>query len=120
MIADIFYLIFILTITVTACFIRKKKIVRGFHTHTFTSHHPGPPASIVFGFAKNRCAHIFSLLSPVWAASVLFNFYLKVKQRFSVWGFTKNASFMFFHGGIWSRYSEINKIKTKKDLSFRK
>ena len=36
MIADIFYPIFTLTIIVLACFIRKKKIVRGFRTHAFT------------------------------------------------------------------------------------
>ena len=60
------------------------------------------------------------IASLIWAASVLFNFYLKEKQGFSVWGFTKNTSFMSFHRGIWWRYSEINKIKTRKDLSSQK
>ena len=75
MIADIFYPIFILTITILACFIRRKsKIVQGFAYTLSPRHRPGPPAglnaplrptaSIVFGFAKTRCAHIFSVLSP--------------------------------------------------------
>ena len=71
MIADIFYPIFNLTIIILAYFIRKKsKIVQGFaYTHS-PRHCPGPPGgpqtpvSTVFGFAKNRCAHIFSVLSP--------------------------------------------------------
>ena len=55
-----------------------------------------------------------------WAAWALFNFYVKQKQRFSVWTFTGNASFISFHRGIWSRYSEINKFKRNKGLSFQK
>ena len=77
MIADIFYPIFTLTITIVVCFIRKDaKLFSDLHTRV----HQGialdpfgglkassrPPASIVFGFAKNRCAHIFSVLSPGW------------------------------------------------------
>ena len=38
----------------------------------------------------------------VWAACVLFNFYIKQKQKFSVWSFTENATFISFHEGIWS------------------
>ena len=49
-----------------------------------------------------------------------FNFYLKQKQRFSIWSFTENANFISFHGRILSRYSEINKFKTSKDLTFQK
>ena len=82
MIADIFYPIFTLMITILACFIRKKKrkIVLGICTLMFTkvlpwtpwrggegglTARPGPPSfSIVFGFSKNRCAHIFSVSSP--------------------------------------------------------
>ena len=30
------------------------------------------------------------------------NFYLKQKQKFPVWKFTENASFISFHEGIWS------------------
>ena len=56
----------------------------------------------------------------IWAAWALFNFYLKHKQRFLVWSFTENVSFISFHGGIWSRYSEINKFKTSIGLSFHK
>ena len=33
----------------------------------------------------------------VWAAWVLFDFYLKQKQRFLVWDFTENANFTSFH-----------------------
>ena len=72
MIADIFYPISTVTITVLAYFSRKK-IVQGLCTHAFTRTSPWalweltalpiPPAVIVFGFAKNRCAHIFSVLS---------------------------------------------------------
>ena len=55
-----------------------------------------------------------------WAARALFNFYLKQKQRFSVRSFIENASFISFHRRIWSRYSEINKFKRSKGLSFQK
>ena len=48
----------------------------------------------------------------IWSAWALPNFHLKQKQEFSVWNFTENASFISFHGGILSRYSEINKFKT--------
>ena len=67
MIADIFYPIFTLTITVLAYF-----NVWGFRTDIFTKAFPWgpegltatsrPPAAIVFGLAKNRCAHIFPVL----------------------------------------------------------
>ena len=67
-----FYPIFTLSITVLACFIRKKKNV-GYAPTPSTGHYPGhsgefqlpprPPAAILFGFSKNRCAHIFSVLS---------------------------------------------------------
>ena len=40
MIADIFYPIFTLTITVLACFTQKNKVVRGFHTHDFIKASP--------------------------------------------------------------------------------
>ena len=71
MIADIFYPTFILAITVLSCFIQKK-LFGGFAPTPSTSCRPGPgvtapprpPAAIVFGFAKNRCTHIFSALSP--------------------------------------------------------
>ena len=57
MIADIFYPILTLTITALACFIQKKK------KHLGALPPPGhlldPLAAIVFGFAKNQCAHIF-------------------------------------------------------------
>ena len=77
MIADIFYPILTLKITVLAYFIRKKetKLFVGFSPTPSTGHHPGhsgeltapprPPVAILFGFSKNRCAHIFFVLSPV-------------------------------------------------------
>ena len=43
----------------------------------------------------------------IWAAWVSSNYYLKEKQRFSVWSFTENTSFIPFLGGIWCRYSEL-------------
>ena len=46
----------------------------------------------------------------VWAPWVLFNFYLKQKQRFAGWNFTKNYNLISLHGRILSRYSEINKF----------
>ena len=73
MIADIFYPISTLTITVLAYFIRKKKCLGALHSrlHQGTTLDPlgltappRPPAAIVFGFVRNRCAHIFSVLSP--------------------------------------------------------
>ena len=69
MIADIFYLIFTLMITVLVCFIQKK-LFGGFTPMTSPwtpwglTVPPRPPAAIVFGFTKNRWAHIFSALSP--------------------------------------------------------
>ena len=77
MIADIFYPIFTLTITTLACFTRKKlKLFRGFSPTPSPRHcprpsggltaPPSPPALIVFDFAKNQCAHIFSVLSLVF------------------------------------------------------
>ena len=63
-------------ITVLAYCIRKKTKLFGSSTPTPSPRHrpepPGgltapsrPPPAIVFGFAKNRCAHIFSVLSPM-------------------------------------------------------
>ena len=69
MIADILYPILTLTITVLNYF-----NVWGFHTDIFTKALPWgpggltatpiPPAAIIFGLVKNRCTHIFPLLSP--------------------------------------------------------
>ena len=56
----------------------------------------------------------------IWAGWVLFSFYLKQKQRFSVWSFTENASFISFNAGIWYVYSEMNKFEISKDLTFQK
>ena len=73
MIADIFYPIFTLTITISVCFIpTKKKLFGGFFTRLSLwipwglTAPPAPPAAIAFGFAKNQCAHIFSVLPPAW------------------------------------------------------
>ena len=49
-----------------------------------------------------------------------FYFLFAQKQWFLAWSFTENASFISVHVGIGSRYSEINKFKTRKDLSFPK
>ena len=74
--ADIFYPIFTQTITILVCFIREKKakLFRRFAPTHSPRHWPGPhvgltacprhSASIVFGFSKNWCTHIFSVLSP--------------------------------------------------------
>ena len=65
MVADIFYPIFTLKITVLACFVQKQTNVGGFAptmaspwTPWWAYSSPIPPA------AKKRCAHIFSGLSP--------------------------------------------------------
>ena len=55
----------------------------------------------------------------VKGAWVLFDFYLKQKQSYSVWSLTENINFIPFHGRILSRYSQINKFKTGKDLIFK-
>ena len=60
------------------------------------------------------------IIFVVWAARIFSNFYLKQKQRHSVWSFTENAVFISFHGRILSRYSAINTFKTSKDLIFQK
>ena len=75
MITDNFYPIFTLAITILACFIQKtKKKKKNWGASTLQGYLLGPrkgltatprsPAAIVFGFAINRCAHIFSVLSP--------------------------------------------------------
>ena len=76
MIAEIFYPIFTLSIIILVFYTKKKKkLFRGSHPRL----HQGitldlmvggltaPPrtaVAIVFGFSKNPCAHIFSVLSP--------------------------------------------------------
>ena len=72
MIADIFYPICTLTITILACFTRKKKtkIVWGFVSMLSPGHHPRPPGGWGGVTAPpqtpscNRYTHIFSVLSP--------------------------------------------------------
>ena len=75
MVADIFYPIFTLTITILACFTRKQvKLFRGFSPTLSPRHRPRPPGGAYsspqspsfnrFWLSKNRCAHIFSALSP--------------------------------------------------------
>ena len=69
MIADILYPIFTLTITVLSCFKQKKSFAGG-----LAEYRPGsprvaystnrPPTAISLGFAKNKCAHLFSVLFP--------------------------------------------------------
>ena len=88
MIADIFYPIFTLTITVLVCFIRKK-IIKLFGASCPRPHQgitldllgglqplPRPPVAIVFGFSKNRCTHIFSVLCCIFTKMKL----LKIKN----------------------------------------
>ena len=68
MIANIFYSIFTLTITVLACFMREKLF--GFlHPRLHQGIALNPLGGLqllpdIFGLAKNRCAHIFFALSP--------------------------------------------------------
>lgn len=50
----------------------------------------------------------------------LFKFYLTQKQLFSVRSFIENASFISFHWGIRSRYSDISKFTASTDLPFQK
>ena len=80
MIADIFYPIFTLTITILACFIRKKKencsgdlhpnVHQGIALDSIEggrgglTARPEPPASIVFGFSRTD-APIFFLYYPL-------------------------------------------------------
>ena len=82
MMVDIFYPIFTLTITVLARFIRKKLNSSGVsHLHLCQgialdpleglTGPTRPPAAIVFAFAKKRCAHIFSVLSPESALFII-------------------------------------------------
>ena len=52
----------------------------------------------------------------IWAAWILFNFYLQLKQRFSVWSYTENISFISSHERISCRYSETNNPNRSKDL----
>ena len=43
-------------------------------------------------------------------------FLLKQKQRFPLWIFAENGSFISFHGETWSRYLAITKFQISKDL----
>ena len=81
-VVDIFYLIFILMITVLVClmYMGKKKLFQDFALMPSSGqgitldplgayNSPLSPQlqsflAIVFGFTKNRCTHIFSVLSP--------------------------------------------------------
>ena len=76
MIADIFYPIFILTITILACFIQRKKnclsalhprLQQGITLDTLGSLQipPPDPSCNLIWLLQNWCAHIFSVLSPV-------------------------------------------------------
>ena len=72
--------------------------------------------------------YIILLISAGW---LLFNFYLKQKQRFSVWSFTEITSFISFYEGILSitkntkefrfqlgtfKYNKNKKQKLKQNL----
>ena len=46
----------------------------------------------------------------VQVGCILINFYLKLKQKYSVWSFNENAKFISFHGRTLSGYSEIIKF----------
>ena len=54
-----------------------------------------------FGIGPDILMNLLEIVF-VWGAWVLFNFYLKQKQRFSVWNFTENSNFISFHGRIFS------------------
>ena len=70
--ADIFYPIFTLAITILACFVQKQ-LFGGLAPMPSPRHCPrppggltaptGPPATIVCDFAKYQCTHIFYVLS---------------------------------------------------------
>ena len=73
MVADIFYPIFTLKITVLACFIQEKQ--KNLGASSPPGHLPGPPGGLTApptppppphtpSCKKKRCAHIFSGLSP--------------------------------------------------------
>ena len=72
--------------------------------------------------------YIILLISAGW---LLFNFYLKQKQTFSVWSFTEITSFISFHEGILSitkntkkfrfqlgNFNVLQKQKTKVKIKF--
>ena len=58
------------------------------------------------------------IIFVIWAVWAIFKFYLKQKV-FSMAIYWKRL-LISFHGGIRSRYSEINNFKISKDLSFQK
>ena len=55
-----------------------------------------------------ECAYILYLGSLHFVS-----FYLKQKQKFSVWSFNENTFFFSIHGRIWSKYTKVNKFKKK-------
>ena len=84
MIADKFHPIFILTIL--TCFIQKN-CSGALRPHLHQGMDPWEliasttqPAAIVFGFVKNRCAHIFSVLLPGTFYFTPWNIFSKVDQ----------------------------------------
>ena len=54
------------------------------------------------GIGANILMKVFEdfIVFLIWAAWVVFNVYLKQKQRFSVWWFTENAASISFNEGI--------------------
>ena len=89
MIADIFDPIVILSITVLACLKQKQKQNSG--ALPPPGHLLGPPwvlkapsippAAFLFGFSKNRCAHIFSGLSTGRNSYILTDHLNKVRTK---------------------------------------
>ena len=73
MVADIFYHLFTLIITILVCFIQKN-LFRVFEPTPSPRHWvPSlkPPAAIVFGLAKIWCAHIFfSIIPCLWTSKI--------------------------------------------------
>ena len=73
MVADIFYHLFTLIITILVCFIQKN-LFRVFEPTPSPRHWvPSlkPPAAIVFGLAKIWCVHIFfSIIPCLWTSKI--------------------------------------------------
>ena len=58
----------------------------------------------------------------IWTARILIKFYLRQKQRFSVWSFTKNSHFNFFHRASLKQaknYLSKNNKSTLKGAGFK-
>ena len=120
-ISPIFYPIFTLTITVIACFTRKKKKQ---NCSGVSQPHLHQGIALDHRFAKNRCVHIFSLLSPAGVHEVMLQTFMKLCYRRS-WSYVTNVhevmlqTFMkLCYRRSWSYVTDVHEVMLQMLLEF--